>query len=174
MQFEWQPYKKLGKTFLRSVPKADREIFTSSAPLIFYWLLERHNCDRVMKQFGLWKVVPPPFVLPFPRVERKQRLIVDYIKKNQMEIDMWEDRRRYITRGKKSSSVPQSDEYMAWYSPNTIMLVGRIRVNEGHRPTFDEEHPVEQEPSIPQKRVSWWWISLCLTIMLFFLTKKAS
>ncbi|XXG82989.1 hypothetical protein AAC387_Pa10g0855 [Persea americana] len=30
LQFEWQPYKKLGKAFLRSVPKADRELFMSS------------------------------------------------------------------------------------------------------------------------------------------------
>ncbi|XXG65656.1 hypothetical protein AAC387_Pa05g3298 [Persea americana] len=154
MQFEWQPYKKLGKPFFRLVPKADRELVTSSAPLIFYWLLERHNTGRLIKQFGLRQVVPPPFVLPFPRAERKQRVIVDYSQKNKAKIKMREDRCRYILRAKKSSSGLHADEDMVWYSLNTIMLVRRIREPDSHLP-MDLEHAEEHEPSIPHRRASY-------------------
>ena len=69
---------------------------------------------------------------------------------------MWEDRWKYIIKAKRSSSGPHFDEYMVWYSLNTIMRVSRIREAEGHRPT-DQEHAVEHElnePSIPQRRVN--------------------
>ena len=61
---------------------------------------------------------------------------------------MWEDRWQYIIRAKKSSNGLHSDEYMVWYSLNTIMRVGHIREAEGHRP-MDREHAVEHELSIP-------------------------
>ena len=39
-QFEWRPYRKYGKEFLKHVSKADKALFTIDSPFISYWVLE--------------------------------------------------------------------------------------------------------------------------------------
>lgn len=152
-QFDWQPYKRLGKAFLKRVPKEDRYLFTCSAPLIFFWVLERHNTGRVMKQFGLRQVVPPPFVAAFPRVERIEKVVTNYIIVHSAEIELWEKRYNSVLHGKKSSNMEHTGEYMAWYSLNTIMYIGRPRQDDSPKAAVPEETG-EHEPIVTQKRVS--------------------
>eukprot|EP00268_Persea_americana_P024625 TRINITY_DN24066_c1_g1_i1.p1 TRINITY_DN24066_c1_g1~~TRINITY_DN24066_c1_g1_i1.p1 ORF type:complete len:125 (+),score=5.32 TRINITY_DN24066_c1_g1_i1:576-950(+) len=68
--FTWQPYFDYDKKFQMSVPKGDCDLFSSSTILVWYWIVERHNTWRVMKQFGLKQLVPPTFSVPYVRRER--------------------------------------------------------------------------------------------------------
>ncbi|RWR76671.1 serine/threonine-protein phosphatase 7 long form [Cinnamomum micranthum f. kanehirae] len=108
-----QQYKRLDKAFLKRVPKEDRYLFTCSAPLIFFWVLERYNTGRVMKQFGLRQVVPPPFVAALPRAERIEKVVTNYSIVYSADIELWEKRYNNVLHGKKSSKVKHNGEYMA-------------------------------------------------------------
>ncbi|XXG46971.1 hypothetical protein AAC387_Pa02g1692 [Persea americana] len=123
--FNWQPYAGYGKKFLQHVPKVDRDLFSSSTVLIFYWIVERHNTCRVMKQFGFKQVVPPPFNMPFLRHERVERITIDYRKIEDGIEALWQDRRNMVLHGEKCTSSEHSDEYLVWYGFNTISHVGR-------------------------------------------------
>ena len=64
------PYEDVIDKLAEVVPKGERHLFTSSTALIFYWIIERHNSERVMKQFGLRQLLPVLLRMPFERVEK--------------------------------------------------------------------------------------------------------
>lgn len=80
-----------------------------------------------MKQFSLKQVVPPPFAMPLLRAECIETVIMDYSSKHLAKIQMWNARHSSVLKGRKLSSGEHTDEYMAWYSLNTILHVYKIR-----------------------------------------------
>ncbi|XXG42244.1 hypothetical protein AAC387_Pa01g2565 [Persea americana] len=59
-QFEWQPYLQFAEELIEHVSEADGCLFTACTEMIFYSIVELHNADRVMKQFGWRQILPPP------------------------------------------------------------------------------------------------------------------
>ncbi|RWR73043.1 serine/threonine-protein phosphatase 7 long form [Cinnamomum micranthum f. kanehirae] len=57
--FDWQPYDQYGDELAACVNEVDRSLFRSVVSMINYMIVERHNVDRVLKQFGLKQHVPP-------------------------------------------------------------------------------------------------------------------
>lgn len=150
MQFNWQPYAGYGKNFLQHIPKVDRDLFSSSTILIFYWIVERHNTCRVMKQFGFKQVVPPPFNMPFLRHERVERITINYSKIEDGIEALWQGRRNMVLHGEKCPSSEHSDEYLVWYGFNTIIHVGRRDRSE----TSNTEGSTKRNESfVPKKHV---------------------
>ena len=74
----WQPYAKMPKKMFLKILKADKGLFTSSTVILHYRIVERHNPERVTKQFGIKQAISPPFYLPFKRAERLETFEVDY------------------------------------------------------------------------------------------------
>ena len=65
MQFNWLPYADY-ENIQDYIDDADEPLFQSNTALISFWIVKRHNPERVMKQFCLQQVVPPHFQRPFP------------------------------------------------------------------------------------------------------------
>ncbi|XXG76823.1 hypothetical protein AAC387_Pa08g1101 [Persea americana] len=59
--FDWQPYDRYSDELVDCVNEGDRSLFRSAVTMVNYMVIERHNVDRVLKQFGLKQHVPPPF-----------------------------------------------------------------------------------------------------------------
>lgn len=100
-EFEWQPYKKYEKEFLKHVSKDDKTLFTTDSPLISYWVLKHHPSSRVMKQFGLRQIVPPHFVRPIVRKENNGRSIIDWSQVHEEEVKSWEARANNMLKRRK-------------------------------------------------------------------------
>ena len=89
------------KKLLEQVPKHDNELFSSLSVLLHYWVVERYCPKRVSKQFGIKQLVPPPFYLPFTRVEPLERCAMDYSKYDDGVMELWDKRRETTLRGSK-------------------------------------------------------------------------
>ncbi|RWR97172.1 serine/threonine-protein phosphatase 7 long form [Cinnamomum micranthum f. kanehirae] len=98
------------------------------------------------------QVVPPPFVAALPRAERIEKVVINYSIVYSADIELWEKRYNNVLHGKKSSKVEHNGEYMAWYSLNTIMHIGRPRQDDAPKAAVPEEIG-EHEPVVSQKRV---------------------
>lgn len=70
MQFKWRTYRKFAGVLAREILQIDRQLFFTCAPMIYYWIAERHPTQRVMKQFDLAQAVPLEFVSPYERIDR--------------------------------------------------------------------------------------------------------
>lgn len=105
-----------------------------------------------MKQFGLKQLVPPPFNMPYLRVERIERMVIDYSSRMDEEVTaLWAARKQLGLHGEKCTQPVHSEEYLLWYGANTVRHIGRVE----HAERPEAEAPAQQaEPSIPQKYVS--------------------
>ena len=78
------------------VPKEDRHLFTSSTALIFYWVVERHNSERLMKQFGLRQLLPVLLRMLFKRVDKVRKASYDYSRALKELIAIWDARHKML------------------------------------------------------------------------------
>ncbi|KAJ8628926.1 hypothetical protein MRB53_022249 [Persea americana] len=60
-EFDWQPYNWYGDELEACINEVDRSLFRSAVTMANYMVVERHNVDYVLKQFGLKQHVPFPF-----------------------------------------------------------------------------------------------------------------
>lgn len=127
LQFNLQRYVLLAKKLFQEVPKHDRELFTSSTILLHYWVIERHSSRRVMKQFGLRQVVPPPFYLRIKRVEHAEHMVIDYNSYDDEVSSLWDARKENVLHGQKDFSDEHRDFYLVWFLFNTILNIGLRR-----------------------------------------------
>ncbi|RWR85250.1 serine/threonine-protein phosphatase 7 long form [Cinnamomum micranthum f. kanehirae] len=94
--FDWQPYDQYDDELAACVNEVDRFLFRSAVSMINYMVVERHNVDRVLKQFGLNQHVPPPFH-PIVRVEKKlSKRAINYERKYAQPIEDWNNRAIFL------------------------------------------------------------------------------
>lgn len=67
----WNPYDQVMHLMPIQVQN-DRPFWLARIPLIHFWAIEYHYPDRVMRQFGLFQIVPPP--LPYHKEAEVCRL----------------------------------------------------------------------------------------------------
>ncbi|XXG77684.1 hypothetical protein AAC387_Pa08g1792 [Persea americana] len=129
--FIWRPYVGF-KEELAKIVYEHMEVFSSQTVLICYWIVERHNSNLVMKQFGLQQIVPPPFYNAFNREDRALKATVDYSKKMKEGIKEWNGRKNLVLKGEvEVDSNHHSEEYFQWYRGITRLRIERFEVVEG-------------------------------------------
>ncbi|RWR76234.1 protein MAIN-LIKE 2 [Cinnamomum micranthum f. kanehirae] len=60
--FIWRPYVGFEEELANIVDEEEMEVFSSQTVVVCYWIVERHNSNRVMKQFGLQQIIPPSII----------------------------------------------------------------------------------------------------------------
>ncbi|XXG41517.1 hypothetical protein AAC387_Pa01g1959 [Persea americana] len=107
------PFSCLGEKFLNRISKVDRNLVSSSTFLVYYWIIERHNTWWVMKQFGLMQLVPPPFNMQITRRERTFRLVIDYSKKMDKDVEaLWDAKSELGLQSAEDTTPRHSEEYL--------------------------------------------------------------
>ncbi|KAJ8627378.1 hypothetical protein MRB53_020685 [Persea americana] len=153
--------------------EADSCLFTACTDMIFYSIVEPHNADHVMKQFGWRQILPPP-LHPIPwRDEKSSNVTIDYRVKLQQQVQAWENRVSSVIDGEYDNLVGRhSNEYFAWYH-----RIIRLRVERPPHGMRDAqyEHAVQQMDiflkhivatvdSVDEKYDSWFLYKIMQTI----------
>lgn len=125
-QFVWQPYLQYGDELADYIDDKDRSLFRSCTAMIFFWIAERHNPDRVMKQFWLRQIVPLPFNIPYERDERQSNMAIDYNVRMREIIAARNARETSVLVASGDDSRGRhSKKYLQWYRQITRLRVGR-------------------------------------------------
>ena len=142
VQFEWQPYLQYAEELMEHVLEADSCLFTACTEMLFYSIVEPHNADRVMKQFGWRQILPPP-LYPTPwRDKKSSNVTIEYRVKLKQQVEACKNRVSLAVDGEYDDLVGRhSDEYFAWYHRITRLRVGRPP--HGRR-NVQYEHAVQQ------------------------------
>ena len=121
MQIVWEPYTHT----LGSLPAyctAGQHIWRAEVPLIFFWIVEWHHPERVLRQFGMKQ--PVPSVVDTSTTLHKISLQGKWEKNWEVEHDpfirQWANRVNvvrgsYLLDGDDTYLV----EYMMWYNRHT-------------------------------------------------------
>ncbi|KAJ8649151.1 hypothetical protein MRB53_002174 [Persea americana] len=121
-EFQWQPYRHLILQLEHFVETWDRQLFRATAPLIYYWIIEQDNVDRVYKQFGLGQPVPPTSHRWERLNEKSSEHNVDYAERCKKYVDAWELRGDIIVVGGADDQMHcHGEEYLSWYRQASVM-----------------------------------------------------
>ncbi|XP_050237841.1 uncharacterized protein LOC126687340 [Mercurialis annua] len=113
---DWQPYSDLIISQLPSYCFEGSHFWRARVPLIYFHIIEWHQPDRVLQQFGL--------VQPIPEAPLQQPIMhgVQYRGSSDFQalfseyIDIWDCRERYVVHGRVLEHPPHfHSEYMDWY-----------------------------------------------------------
>ncbi|RWR93445.1 serine/threonine-protein phosphatase 7 long form [Cinnamomum micranthum f. kanehirae] len=133
-KFICSPYEEIIDKLTKVVHESDRNLFTSNTTMIFYWIVEQHNSERVMRQFGLRQMVPVPFQMPFDTADKVKKSLADYSISMKEIITIWETREKTVVRGESDASPTHEDSYMMWYA-----LVMWLRIASPFKEKVDDE-----------------------------------
>jgi|ERR1044072_1469390 hypothetical protein len=116
------PYRQDIIDFLPDQCLRDRELFRAVVPLICFNVLEWHQADRVLMQFGYAQHVPDPPAQDERLHDVSLRGKVEHNWNSEMGIyvQQWANRHQlvYPVSGRSRRRGP-SDEYMRWYRKRT-------------------------------------------------------
>ncbi|XP_055961806.1 serine/threonine-protein phosphatase 7 long form homolog [Mercurialis annua] len=116
----WQPYTD---DLLRSIPSqylAGSEVWRARVPLIYYNIVEWHQPDRVLQQFGLIQPIPLA-----PVQDHRLHSLLYKSSNNYMEILgyyvlIWLHRESHVVGGYRFERPPHyHSQYMEWYRRHT-------------------------------------------------------
>ncbi|TVU24653.1 hypothetical protein EJB05_27102, partial [Eragrostis curvula] len=122
-QVEWTPYHRPEVMQMQLSPLCyrDKEFWRIEVPLIFYYAVEWHLPQRVMRQFDRLQITNVPFTLTNKILHKcnrkKERGAVNWAEKNQAYIALWENRvniRVQPTSGPRHLTVA-FNEYLQWF-----------------------------------------------------------
>ncbi|KAH7865052.1 hypothetical protein Vadar_001673 [Vaccinium darrowii] len=126
----WQPYSE---ELIESLPpfcRAGRAIWRAKVPLINFAIVEMHQPERVMRQFGFRQLVPPPS-------QARNALHGQTLKKgpqdwevtNGAAVAMWNNRLQLVEPEGIPDllhAYPAGDDYVVWYESITVPYVSRM------------------------------------------------
>lgn len=49
--FRWQPYYNYGGVLEKHITMRVMTLFTTQAPMVYFWIMKHHPAERVMKQY---------------------------------------------------------------------------------------------------------------------------
>ncbi|XP_050222586.2 uncharacterized protein LOC126672672 [Mercurialis annua] len=112
----WQPYSD---DVLQSIPQmylTGRHIWRARVPMIYYHIVEWHQPDRVLQQFGLQQPIPLPAMqdrrlhnIQYQGNYNFDELLSDYIQ-------IWNNRAAYVVQGYQLQRPPHyHSAYMEWF-----------------------------------------------------------
>ncbi|CAI9108647.1 OLC1v1008305C1 [Oldenlandia corymbosa var. corymbosa] len=149
--FIWQPYEGV------EIPERctrGRDHWQSNTWLICWDIVEPHQVDRVMRQFGLKQLIPPqPMIAGFEEWEKLHKYGRTGRAGNNWEfhhreyIEKWNNRVDFIVAGSPSGQSSTDDDYLPWQKiieeeePQDDRGIGgaRQKIKEEGEPEFDFE-----------------------------------
>ncbi|CAI9095883.1 OLC1v1031913C1 [Oldenlandia corymbosa var. corymbosa] len=125
--FIWQPYEGV------EIPERctrGRDHWQSNTWLICWDVIEPHQVDRVMRQFGFKQFIPPqPMIVGFQEWEKLHKYGRTGRGGNNWElhhreyIEKWNNRADSIVAGSPRAQSSTDDDYLPWYESNTIKFI---------------------------------------------------
>ncbi|KAH7848784.1 hypothetical protein Vadar_007853 [Vaccinium darrowii] len=126
----WQPYSE---ELIESLPpfcRAGRHIWRAKVPLINFNVVEMHQPDRVMRQFGYRQVRPEGSqALDRSHSMTMRKSTRDWAVEHAVHIAMWNDRLQLVVpEGLPDilGAYPDSDDYVTWYKRITVPFVSQM------------------------------------------------
>ena len=123
----WEPYLEIYVS-LPPICLGGSHVWRAVVPLIFFHIVEWHQPDRVMRQFGLQQSIPEP-----PRQQEQLRDLTLRGKESDnwmllyaSVIQIWHDRAQYVAiNDQQMGLLSENDPYMRWYSRHTCRWISR-------------------------------------------------
>ncbi|XP_043816677.1 serine/threonine-protein phosphatase 7 long form homolog [Manihot esculenta] len=116
-EFIWEPYSDDVVDAMPDYCLQGRQIWRSVVPLICFHIVEWHQPDRVLRQFGFSQPIPQP-----PRQTDDMHSIkltssaTNWMTENQHWITLWESRhRRIVASNTMTQPLHYHSQYMEWY-----------------------------------------------------------
>ncbi|KAL8123664.1 hypothetical protein AgCh_011589 [Apium graveolens] len=116
-QFIWMPYTDVLDT-LDEHCREDSAIWCYRGPLICFYIVEQHQPDRCVRQFGMVQDIPVAAVeysKELHNMTLKGKWDVDWGKKHKKHISYWDNRLQHVLVV-DNGGVRVSNEYDIWYS----------------------------------------------------------
>ncbi|KAK1611013.1 hypothetical protein QYE76_034686 [Lolium multiflorum] len=130
----WNPWTDDVAVWGAQPPTADMytgsDLWLTRCHLLFLWMLETYNPERVMRQFGLYQVVPPPLPRRLDDLvhtqDNKGLNCADWSSRNSQWIELWiNNAASDVVQEHRPYSEATYDHYNHWYRSSTrILLTG--------------------------------------------------
>ncbi|KAK7300799.1 hypothetical protein RJT34_11650 [Clitoria ternatea] len=127
-EFVWEPYPKYVLATLPEICLRGHESWRAVVPLICFQIVEWHQPDRAMRQFGMEQHIPSAPSQPENihgitlrgKVEENWSTIFDPL------IELWNNRLQYVcTRNLQIVPMSANHDYMKWYRKHTRRWITR-------------------------------------------------
>ncbi|KAL5221082.1 hypothetical protein ABZP36_025795 [Zizania latifolia] len=139
----WQPYDE--KISLLH-PRVQREsaLWLARVTLIHFWIVEDHYPDRVMRQFGLFQVIPPPPPRDWASSVMLHKIVRtggDWSVKHAQYISEWKDLPSITVTEKRPYDPSTRDKYRQWFKKAGMPSLLTISAKEAELPMAQELDP---------------------------------
>nr|XP_048334933.1 serine/threonine-protein phosphatase 7 long form homolog isoform X2 [Ziziphus jujuba var. spinosa] len=125
-QMTWQPYTSERLASLPDICIRDQHVWQTIAPLVCFDIVEWHQPDRVLRQFGLHQAIPVhcDTEVKLHAIDRRGRHHYDWQAYHGRYIQLWEAREENIATGEpEGHTMHYHDPYMEWYRSITRRLI---------------------------------------------------
>ncbi|XP_050231850.1 serine/threonine-protein phosphatase 7 long form homolog isoform X2 [Mercurialis annua] len=148
--FIWQPYTD---DMLDTIPAYcldGRAFWRATVPLIYFHIVEWHQADRVLQQFGLQQGIPDAPLQDHSLHSLTLKSSSSWIQTHSHYIRVWDDRLRFVISGQPLQDPPHyHSEYMDWFRYVTRRWITRQGAELGAQADFVErvrrDAPVDTE-----------------------------
>ncbi|XP_071723794.1 serine/threonine-protein phosphatase 7 long form homolog [Rutidosis leptorrhynchoides] len=125
--FDWTLYDERYNT-LPDRCRAGHDIWGSVTYLHYYHIVEPHQANMVMRQFGLVQSIPSDPLLDRETQRRLQALRRSWKSRNWAEkhaayLDHWNMQAQYVVHGMPVGLVTVDNDYFDWYNRRTVHFV---------------------------------------------------
>ncbi|KAJ4772485.1 hypothetical protein LUZ62_056742 [Rhynchospora pubera] len=120
----WLPYEGKMDLLPANCRAQDRELWRTTAPLIFFWIVEMHNPGRVARQFDRFQKIPPYLRDTNESLHGLINGVGDnWPRKHIKYLQLWGLRQYFRIRDQRPYDHSRHKEYMAWYSSASILYL---------------------------------------------------
>ncbi|KAL8120539.1 serine/threonine-protein phosphatase 7 long form homolog [Apium graveolens] len=126
--FIWQPYSKSVLESLPSYCLRGQEIWRYCGPLICIFIVEPHQPNRVLKQFGMFQRIPdqPEDTSDLHKLTLQGKISVNWVQKHQSSINVWNSRLTHLCESDMIVGASEVAEYDDWYKQRTRRFHSRM------------------------------------------------
>ncbi|KAK9125836.1 hypothetical protein Scep_014682 [Stephania cephalantha] len=114
----WEPYPETVIRDLAAYCSSGRAIWRTRAPLLFFYVVEMYNLDRVMRQFDLKQRIPPlhSTSMELHKIDLIGKTDKDWSAEHSAYVYMWNERASNIATDEiLEEPLDFYDPYMLWY-----------------------------------------------------------